>query len=80
MEKMQWSEIVRVDLKNYDSGTFIKIIREWTGLTQKDFGKALGRSERTIQDYEAGKISYNAKTLELIVKKFDISIIAEKEK
>lgn len=71
---------MRVNLKDYDSETFIKIIREWTGLTQKDFGKAIGRSERTIQDYESGKTSYTSRTLENISKKFDISIIAEKKK
>lgn len=71
---------MRVNLKDYDSGTFIKIIREWTGLTQKDFGKAIGRSERTIQDYESGKTSYTSRTLEKISKKFDISIITEKKK
>lgn len=71
---------MRVNLKDYDSETFIKIIREWTGLTQKDFGKAIGRSERTIQDYESGKTSYTSRTLEKISKKFDISIIAEKKK
>lgn len=73
-----WSLIVRVNQKDYDSATFIKIIREWTNLTQKQFGKEIGRSERTIQDYEAGITNYNIKTLEKISKKFNISIIAEK--
>lgn len=73
-------KIMKVNLKDYDSGTFIKIIREWTGLTQEQFGKAIGRSVRTIQDYESGKTSYTSKTLEKISKKFDISIIAEKKK
>ena len=71
---------MRIDLKDYDSGTFIKIIREWTGLTQSQFGKVIGRSERTIQDYESGRTGYNCRTLEKISKKFNISIIAEKEK
>lgn len=71
---------MRVNLKDYDSGSFIRIIREWTGLTQKEFGKAIGRSERTIQDYESGKTSYTSRTLEKIAKKFNVSIIAEKDK
>ena len=71
---------MRVNLKNYGSGAFIKIIREWTGLTQSEFGKAIGRSERTIQGYEAGITNYNVKTLEKIIEKFNITIIAEKKK
>lgn len=71
---------MRVNLKDYGSGAFIRIVREWTGLTQKEFGKAIGRSERTIQDYEGGITNYNIKTLEKIVDVFKISIIAEKKK
>lgn len=70
---------MRVNLKDYDRGYFIRIIREWTGLTQREFGKRLGKSERTIQKYEAGTTNYNIKTLEKIAKTFNISIIAEKE-
>ena len=71
---------MRVNLKDYGSGAFIRIIREWTGLTQEEFGKAIGRSERTIQGYEAGTTKYNIKTLEKIIDKFKITIIAEKKK
>lgn len=70
---------MRVNLKDYDRGSFIRIIREWTGLTQSEFGKKLGKSERTIQKYEAGTTGYNIRTLEKIVKIFNISIIAEKK-
>lgn len=71
---------MKVKLEDYDRGAFIRIIREWTGLTQKEFAKVLGRSERQIQNYEAGVICYNIKTLEKIAKEFKISIIAEKQK
>lgn len=71
---------MRVKLNDYDSGSFIRIIREWTGLTQKEFAKVLGRSERQIQGYESGTTNYNIKTLEKISKEFKISIIAEKNK
>jgi len=69
---------MRVNLKDYDRGYFIRIIREWTGLTQREFGKKIGKSERTIQKYEAGTTNYNIRTLEKIAKTFNISIIAEK--
>lgn len=71
---------MKVKLNDYDSGSFIRIIREWTGLTQKEFAKVLGRSERQIQVYELGTSNYNIKTLEKIAKEFDITIIAEKKK
>ena len=71
---------MKVKLKDYDRGTFIRIIREWTGLTQKEFAKALNRTERTIQNYEAGTINYGIEILETISKKFNITIIAEKVK
>ena len=71
---------MRVNLKDYGSGAFIRIIREWTGLTQSEFGKVIGRSERTIQGYEAGITNYNVKTLEKIIEKYNITIIAEKKK
>ena len=45
---------MKVKLKDYGSGDFIRIIREWTGLTQKEFAKRISKSERTIQEYEAG--------------------------
>lgn len=70
---------MKVKLNDYDRGAFIKFIREWTGLTQKDFAKALGRSVRQIQGYEAGTTTYNIKTLEKIAKEFGIIITAEKK-
>ena len=70
---------MRVSLNDYGSGSFIKIIREWTGLTQKEFGKKIGRSERTIQDYESERANYNIKTLKKISEEFKITILAEKK-
>lgn len=71
---------MKVKLRDYDRGSFIRIIREWMGLTQKEFAKALNKSERTIQNYEAGTVNYGIELLAIISKKFNITIIAEKEK
>ena len=71
---------MKVKLKDYGSGDFIRIIREWTGLTQKEFAKRISKSERTIQEYEAGTTNYSIKILRIIEKEFDIQIIAEKKK
>ena len=71
---------MKVRLNDYNSGSFIRIIREWTGLTQKEFAEVLGKSVRQIQGYESGTTNYNIKTLEKIADEFKISIIAEKTK
>ena len=71
---------MKVNLKDYDRGSFIKIIREWTGLTQKEFGKELGKSLRTIQEYEAGDVNYGINVLYTISKEFNIDVIFEKSR
>lgn len=68
---------MKVKLNDYGRGAFIKIIREWTGLTQKEFGKILGKSERTIQGYESGTIDYSIKTLENVCREFHVTLLAE---
>ncbi len=71
---------MKVSLNDYSAGEFIRIIREWTGLTQKEFGKRIGRSARTIQEYESENFGYNIKTLQKISKEFNIVITAEKRR
>lgn len=68
---------MRVSLKEYGKGNFMKFIRESTGLTQKEFGELINRSERTIQEYESGSINFTSDVLEEITKKTNINIIAE---
>lgn len=68
---------MRVNLKEYGKGNFMKFIRESTGLTQKEFGELINRSERTIQEYESGSINFTSDVLEEITKKTNINIIAE---
>jgi len=69
---------MKINLKDYDSGDFIKILRQWSGLTQEEFAELLGKSTRTIQDYEAGVINYKIDILKKIINKMNINIIAEK--
>lgn len=72
---------MRVNLKEYGKANFMKFIRESTGLTQKEFGDLINKSERTIQEYESGSINFTADVLEDITKKTNVDIIAEtKEK
>lgn len=66
-------------MKDYTKGEAIRIIREWTNLTQKDFAKRIGKSKRTIEQYEVGTVNYGVEVLKTIVKEFDIDIIIEKK-
>lgn len=70
---------MRLNMKDYSKGDAIKIIREWTNLTQKDFAKRIGKSKRTIEQYEANKVNYGVDILKTIAKEFNIDIIIEKK-
>lgn len=71
--------VMRLNMKDYTKGETIRIIREWTNLTQKDFAKRIGKSKRTIEQYEAGTVNYGIEVLKKIAKEFDIDIIIEKK-
>lgn len=69
---------MKININDYSKGEIIKIIREWTELTQKDFAKKIGKSKRTIEEYESNRVNYNIDTLKKIAKVFDIEIIIKK--
>lgn len=70
---------MKLNLKDYSKGEAIRIIREWTNLTQKDFAKRIGKSKRTLKQYEVGTVNYGVETLKVIAKEFNIDIIIEKK-
>lgn len=70
---------MQVKLNDYNEQDFIKFMREWTNLSQKEFGKRIGKGERTIQAYESGEYCYNIATLKKICKEFNIEIFATKK-
>lgn len=70
---------MRIKLKDYKNNEIIRIIREWTDLTQEEFGRKIGKSAQTIADYESGKTTYNMKLLRLICEEFHIELIFQKE-
>lgn len=70
----------KIDLTKYSPEQTIKIIREWSELTQKEFGKTVGVNEERISNYERGKSRYTFEFLLKVAKKHDIKIIAEKDK
>ncbi len=71
---------MKLNEKDYNKGEIIRIIRGWTGLTQKEFAEAIGKSKRTIEQYEAGTVTYNIDFLKKVAKMFDIEIIFSKKR
>ena len=70
---------MKIIANDYTPEQIIRIIREWTELSQKEFGKTINRSESGIQAYELGNRNYNMKTLIQIANKHGITITLEKK-
>lgn len=71
---------MKIKANDYEPKDIIRIIREWTELTQKDFGKSIGKAGRTIQGLELGETGYSIKTLMKIAKVHGLEITIEKNK
>ena len=73
---------MKVVIKNneYTKGELIKIMREWSEKTQKQFAKELGKSEISIQKYEADQVNYGIQTLLDIARKNNIQLPLRKNK
>lgn len=70
---------MKFNVNDYEKGAIIKIIREWTNLTQAEFAQMVGKSKRTIEQYEAGTVNYNIEFLKKVSKIFKVDIIVEKK-
>ena len=70
---------MKIIANNYKSNEIIKIIREWTELTQKEFGKTINRSRDSINNLENGRNKYYFTTLMEIAKKHNLIITIEKK-
>lgn len=71
---------MKIKANDYEPKDIMKIMREWTELTQKEFGKSIGKAERTIQGLELGETGYSIKTLLKIAKVHNLEITIEKKK
>lgn len=70
---------MKITANDYEPKDIIKIIREWTELTQKDFAKTINRTRDSIQKIESGKRGYSMSTLLDIAKKHNLTITIEKK-
>lgn len=69
-----------INANKYEPKDILKIIREWTNLTQKDFGNQIGKSNEWVKANEAGKTNYYFKDLLDLARKNNINIIITKNK
>ena len=70
---------MKIIANNYTPKEIIRIIREWTELSQEEFGKTIHRSQRGIQSFELGERSYNLQSLIQIANTHNITITIEKK-
>ena len=69
---------MKINFNDYSPQELIKIVREWTELSQCEFGKSIGKSHGAIKKYESGERKITLETLMDICKKHGIKITLEK--
>ena len=69
---------MKLNASKYETKDIIKIIREWTNKTQKEFGKDINKSNEWVKANEAGKTNYYFKDLLKLCKENNINIIITK--
>ena len=70
---------MQLKANEYKPKDIIRIIREWTELTQNDFANSIHRSRKTIEGYEYGKINISLATFLKICKTHDVEVIIRKK-
>jgi len=71
---------MKLKANDYEAKEIIKILREWTELTQKEFGKSIYMSGGAIQGYERGIRRFPVDVLLKIAKKHNLTITIESKK
>lgn len=71
---------MKIVANDYTAQDVMRIIREWTELTQKDFADSVNRSRDGIQKYESGKRHFTFETFITFCKKHNIKVTIEKIK
>ena len=69
---------MKIKANNYKAGELIKIIREWTEMSQTEFAKSIKRSRDSINNIENGRNRIFLDTLLEIAKIHNITITIEK--
>ena len=69
---------MKIKVNNYEAKDVLRIMREWTELTQKEFAESIDLSAMSIYFYEAGRRHCLFDTFMKIADKHGITIILEK--
>lgn len=70
---------MKFSIKDYDAKDTIRFIREYTGLTQKDFAKKINKSYDWVQSVELGRLKYKFEDLIMICNLFNLTIIIQSD-
>ncbi len=70
---------MKIKANDYKANEVMKIIREWTNLSQEKFAKELGRSRNGINNIENNRNKLYLNDFLTICDKFDITITLEKK-
>lgn len=73
-------DLMKIIANNYRANEIFKMIREYTGKTQQEFGKNINRTKTAIQYYEYGQRNFDFELLLEICKKENLNIIIENKK
>ncbi len=68
---------MKISVKDYKNNDIIRMLREYSNLTQKDLAQKLDKSVRTVQRYEAGDIKIDLKIIREICELCDLMITIE---
>lgn len=69
---------MKIIANNYEAKDILKIIRQWTELTQNEYAKTLNKSKANIQSYELGRNKISLNQLLEIAKIHNLIITIEK--
>lgn len=70
---------MKIIANEYSPSEIIRIIRDWTELSQKEFAKTIHRSESGVQAFESGVRNYKFETLLQIANTHNLTITIEKK-
>ena len=70
---------MKIIANNYKPNEIIKIIRQWTEKTQKEFADSIGKNKNTVQSWELGRNKMTFNTLMEIAKEENLIITIERK-
>lgn len=68
---------MKLNVREYKNNDIIRILREYSNLTQKELAKELNKNVRTIQRYEAGDIKIDFSIIREICELCDLTVTIE---